>query len=304
MHYLKTEIFHCRIAWVLLLLLGSQPVHAMQKYSNDLKDSYRPEPYHSVANRPYCIKKNCYKPDTTIKSYRAKGVASWYGRPFHGRKTSNGEYYNMFSYTAASTSLPIPSYAKVTNLANKKSIIVRINDRGPFIDNRILDLSFGAAHKLGFTDQGLANVHVEWINPALIAQHKNAKEKSISLKRPKTYLSSNKNESIPPLKPPILKAVPLKKIQPPPLRPNIQLSSHSKNFPHRGIQVAYFKQSKLANQFINKFRAKHPTLAVKIHPLSQGYQIIIGPLSEAEAPVTLRQLKKEYHGAFLVTSNS
>lgn len=130
------------------------------------------ESYHPVANKPYCIKKKCFIPNIKIKKYKAEGIASWYGKPFHGRKTSTGERYNMFAYTAASTVLPIPSYAKVTNLSNNKSLVVRINDRGPFVKNRILDLSFGAAHKLGFDKKGTEKVLVEWIRPSSISNNK------------------------------------------------------------------------------------------------------------------------------------
>ena len=121
--------------------------------------------YIQSANRPYCRKNRCFIPDIKIKKFQSIGKASWYGRPFHGRKTSSGEHFNMFAYTAASTTLPIPSYAKITHLKNKKSIIVRINDRGPFIKGRLIDLSYGAAHKLGFSQHGIADVYVEWIHP-------------------------------------------------------------------------------------------------------------------------------------------
>ena len=96
-------------------------------------------------------------------NYKRKGVASWYGTKFHGRRTSSGETYDMFKMTAAHKTLPIPCYAKVTNLDNGKSITVKINDRGPFRKNRIIDLSYAAAHKLGMAQAGTANVEVETI---------------------------------------------------------------------------------------------------------------------------------------------
>jgi rare lipoprotein A (peptidoglycan hydrolase) len=89
------------------------------------------------------------------------GVASWYGEPYHGRRTANGELYDMYLLTAAHRTMPLPSYVRVTNLTNRRSVIVRVNDRGPFIPGRILDLSLGAAQQLGMVRQGLANVRIE-----------------------------------------------------------------------------------------------------------------------------------------------
>src|SRR5690606_33603493 len=104
-------------------------------------------------------------PDTTGRPYRIKGHASWYGRQFHGRPTSSGEPYDMYAMTAAHPTLPIPSYARVTRVDNGRSVIVRINDRGPFIDSRVIDLSYVAAYKLDTLSKGTGEVIVEWISP-------------------------------------------------------------------------------------------------------------------------------------------
>jgi rare lipoprotein A len=96
-------------------------------------------------------------------NHKERGVASWYGTKFHGRRTSSGETYDMFKLTAAHKTLPIPAYAKVTNLENGKQVIVKINDRGPFAKGRIIDLSYAAAHKIGMTQKGTARVEVETI---------------------------------------------------------------------------------------------------------------------------------------------
>ncbi|MBV32144.1 MAG: septal ring lytic transglycosylase RlpA family lipoprotein [Porticoccaceae bacterium] len=101
----------------------------------------------------------------TAEGYKQKGIASWYGKKFHGRRTANGEIYNMYALTAAHTILPIPSYARVTNMSNQKSVVVRINDRGPFHSNRIIDLSYVAALKLDFVEKGTTQVEVEVITP-------------------------------------------------------------------------------------------------------------------------------------------
>ncbi|TYC60769.1 septal ring lytic transglycosylase RlpA family protein [Zoogloea oleivorans] len=102
-------------------------------------------------------------------AFREKGVASWYGKMFHGRKTSSGDPYDMYAMTAAHPSLPIPSYVRVTNLSNGRTAVVRINDRGPFHAGRIIDLSYAAAYKLGYVDQGQANVEVALVLPEEVA---------------------------------------------------------------------------------------------------------------------------------------
>jgi rare lipoprotein A len=106
----------------------------------------------------------------TSEGYKERGVASWYGPDFHSRATSSGEPYDMYAMTAAHKTLPIPCYARVTNLANGRSVVVRINDRGPFVDNRIIDLSYTAAHKLDMTRAGTAFVEVEVLTPGSTAE--------------------------------------------------------------------------------------------------------------------------------------
>jgi len=116
------------------------------------------------ANKDYQIDGVTYRVLKDAKGYKSTGIASWYGNKFHGHATSNGETFNMYKLSAAHKTLPIPSFAKVTNLANQKSTIVRVNDRGPFHPDRILDLSYGAAYKLGVLKEGTANVIVEAIH--------------------------------------------------------------------------------------------------------------------------------------------
>lgn len=121
----------------------------------------RDELLHRYANRKYSVLGKSYTPLTTIGTYKQRGVASWYGKKFHGKHTSIGEIYDMYGMTAAHTTLPIPSYARVTNLENKKSVIVRVNDRGPFLHERVIDLSYTAAAKLGLIRHGQGQVEVE-----------------------------------------------------------------------------------------------------------------------------------------------
>jgi rare lipoprotein A len=123
----------------------------------------RSEPLHKFANRPYEALGKRYVPMTSVQPFRQSGLASWYGKRYHGQKTSSGETYDMYAMTAAHPTLPIPSYVRVTNVANRKSVVVRINDRGPFKSERVIDLSYVAAYKLGFIQAGQARVEVEAI---------------------------------------------------------------------------------------------------------------------------------------------
>jgi rare lipoprotein A len=129
----------------------------------------RAEPLHKYANRPYEALGRKYVPMTAVQPFRQQGLASWYGKRYHGQKTSSGETYDMYAMTAAHPTLPIPSYARVTNMANGRSVVVRINDRGPFKSERIIDVSYVAAYKLGFIQAGQARVQVESVVPGRTA---------------------------------------------------------------------------------------------------------------------------------------
>ena len=123
-------------------------------------------------NRPYTVMGKRYVPMTGDKPLTQVGYGSWYGKQFHGKKTSTGEIYNMYEMSAAHTTMELPSYARVTNLENGKSVIVRVNDRGPFLHSRVIDLSYAAATKLGYAGKGTARVKVERITRAQIASGK------------------------------------------------------------------------------------------------------------------------------------
>ena len=115
---------------------------------------------------PYTVNGRSYRVMQTEEGFQQTGLASWYGEKFHGHQTSNGEIFDMYQVSAAHTGLPIPSFLRVTNLENQRSIVVRVNDRGPFHNDRIIDLSYAAAYKLGFSNQGTALVHIEAIVPS------------------------------------------------------------------------------------------------------------------------------------------
>jgi rare lipoprotein A len=135
------------------------------------------EPYAKFANKPYAVFGTTYTPLIGDEPYSQRGVASWYGVKFHGQRTSSGEPYDMYKMTAAHPTLPIPSYARITNVANGSSVVVRINDRGPFHSDRLIDVSYTAALKLGLLGKGSHEVEVNRLfpgDPSLLASERRA----------------------------------------------------------------------------------------------------------------------------------
>lgn len=173
----KHCLYHASLM-VCILLLGACSSNSDRRYkmSDDAAPTHTPdvtkvedahprfEPYSRGGNRKsYTVRGKTYSVLDTGKGYQKTGVASWYGAKFHGHLTSNGETYDMYSMSAAHKTLPLPSYARITNLTNNKSVIVRVNDRGPFHDERLIDLSYAAAHRLDMLKTGTAKVKVEVI---------------------------------------------------------------------------------------------------------------------------------------------
>ena len=165
LEHILTKIQHTLLTGVFVLLAAGcsttrteSSAQAQQEQAKIVKA----EALHSTANLSYKVAGKRYYPRKSVeKNFSQTGRASWYGPGFHGRKPSSGERFDMNALTAAHRTLPIPSYARVTNLANGKTIVVRINDRGPFHGKRVLDLSKGAAKALGFIQQGSTNVRIE-----------------------------------------------------------------------------------------------------------------------------------------------
>jgi len=143
---------------------GGSSSRASSKDLSKIPDA-KPRTERASSNRPYTVDGKTYTPNTRVAPFRQRGTASWYGRRFHGRRTASGEKYDMYAMTAAHPTLPLPSYARVTSLENGSSVVVRINDRGPFVRGRIIDLSYVAARKLGYINKGSAKVEVEQIVP-------------------------------------------------------------------------------------------------------------------------------------------
>ena len=168
-----------RVAAVLLVLLAGCGTTNKGGYYKDDGPGARPpsnlssipdakprsEPLNRAANRPYEVFGRKYVPLTSVQAFRQRGVASWYGKRFHGQKTSSGETYDMYAMTAAHPILPIPSYARVTSVKTGRQVIVRINDRGPFHGGRVIDLSYAAAYRLGLIDSGSGEVEIQSIVP-------------------------------------------------------------------------------------------------------------------------------------------
>ena len=179
MSLVRTGWIACIWAFSVVLMSGCVPSSRISESGEDLADGYPDEQIDVTAiadavpvyeartiagnKSPYTVFGETYWVMSTEVGYSEEGIASFYGTKFHGRLTSNGEPYDMFAMTAAHKSMPIPSYARVTNLENQLQVVVRINDRGPFHDDRIIDLSWAAARKLGFDLQGTAPVLVEAI---------------------------------------------------------------------------------------------------------------------------------------------
>jgi len=177
---LKGELFRIGESLLPLLILivliqacGSPQVReaadgpsTRQLSASDVKDAVpRQEPLARYGNRsPYEVRGKRYTVMNSSAGYKARGIASWYGSKFHGRRTSSGEPFDMHLATAAHRSLPLPTYAEVTNLDNGRKVIVKINDRGPFHEDRLIDLSYGAAVKLGMASHGTARVEVRAIS--------------------------------------------------------------------------------------------------------------------------------------------
>lgn len=160
----------------ILVLSGCSTQHGRYQQKNDstptrlpttaeLKDAVpRAEPYSRGGNKNYTVRGKHYQVLKTANDFSETGIASWYGKKFHGHLTSNGEIYNMYGMSAAHKNLPLPTYVKVTNQANNKSVIVRVNDRGPFHQSRVIDLSYSAAYKLDMLKTGTAKVHIEVVS--------------------------------------------------------------------------------------------------------------------------------------------
>ena len=222
----------------------------------------RLETLHRAANRPYAVLGREYIPATTLTPYHERGVASWYGRKFHGQKTSIGEPYDMYAMTAAHPTLPLPSYARVTSVASGRSVVVRINDRGPFLHDRVIDLSYAAAHRLGIAQVGSGFVDVDAILPGAIAD-------SAQAARPALTPVASAPAIAPPLAPPSE----VRQAENPDAAP---LSSVRGGY---SVQLGAFANFANAQAFLARAQNQLATARVeaKIRQAGGLYRVFIGP---------------------------
>lgn len=232
----------------------------------------RAEALHKFANRPYTVLGQTYTPATQLGPYRTRGIASWYGRRYHGQKTAIGETYDMYAMTAAHPTLPLPSYARVTNTGNGKSVVVRINDRGPFHSNRLIDLSYTAAWKLGVLGGGTNQVEVE------------------SITDPGTQPLAAKTATPPPETrplpaPPIASATPLAPpVEAPAAAPAVPPATGAEDSVF--LQLGAFSSRENAENFGSKMRLGLGQLVDSLHIQDAGglFRVRLGPYaSRAEA---------------------
>jgi rare lipoprotein A len=233
------------------------------------------------ANKPYMALGNSYTPMTEFQPYKKRGVASWYGKRYHGNKTSAGEVYDMYGMTGAHTILPIPSYVRVTNPANQKTVIVRINDRGPFHNDRLIDLSYAASYRLGLAGKGSGIVDVEAIDARKFLQ---------SLQ---PNLADNSAVVVEPLK---------KEESPPPtVVENSRVSAAKQekldSSPSVGlfVQVGAFKSADNAGVLSKKILGQNLVENTPVNSwYNQGiYRVRIGPyVNRAEAELAAAKVKK------------
>ena len=231
----------------------------------------RMEPLHRGTSRPYVVMGRSYSPMTSLEPYKARGIATWYGRRYHGKQTSSGEIYDMYAMTAAHTTLPIPSYARVTNLANGKSVVVRVNDRGPFVDGRLIDLSYTAAHRIGVLGGGSAMVEVETLIPGAAAPAPVAAAPSAMPEPPPVP-----REEPAPILPP-LAAVP----PPSPPEARVPVATDASGV---YLQLAAFGSRENAESYLARLKAQADWLALNIVPGDGLFRVHAGPYgNQAEA---------------------
>jgi rare lipoprotein A len=254
--------------------------------------SPKKEPLLARANRPYKALGTTYTPNSSYEPYKQRGVASWYGKRYHGKKTSSGEVYDMYSMSAAHTTLPLPSYVKVTNPANGRAVIVRVNDRGPFKSNRIIDLSYAAAYKLRFSNQGSTLVEVEAIDPDNVASFalpvETAKPASATITNVATMpVATRIATASPPVKAPV--------------------SSADSNAFTSGyfIQAGAFKNEANANTLMAKIQGLDISQNAGINSVYNNglYRIKLGPYSsKSEADQVAASIRKQLNTSTIVST--
>ena len=229
---------------------------------------------------PYTVLGKTYTVLDSSKGYKARGVASWYGTKFHGRLTSNGERYNMYAMSAAHKSLPIPTYVKVTNLENRRHIIVRVNDRGPFHPGRIIDLSYAGASKLDMLKKGTVRVEVEAIDPRQWKKNQIQfiHDDLLEIPATKRTVDDQLQSSIEPEK-------------------NIERSLALPEFSRYYLQVAAFSRleaaQSLQSRLLENLNSLSQPVSVVIRLSDRGvYRVRIGPFNSKEESLTFKKISE------------
>lgn len=225
--------------------------------------------------KPYQIAGKWYYPLQSAQGYDEHGIASWYGRDFHGKATANGERYDMHAMTAAHTTLPLPTMVRVTNLDNNRQVIVRVNDRGPFVKNRLIDLSYAAAKALGYDQRGTARVRVQALD-----DH---------------YRASSQPASVVAATPaPVAQAV----------APTTTVSrSSNSSMGQIYIQLGAFSTFSNARRLQQQIRDQFPNVSIDSPPAGSAgwYRVQIGPFDDvAEVEQHVLQLEQQNHSAVVV----
>lgn len=269
------------------------------------------EPPSKRANKPYTALGQQYTPMTTYTPYKKEGVASWYGKRYHGKQTSTGEVYDMYAMSAAHTILPIPSYAKVTNPANGRSVIVRVNDRGPFKHDRLIDLSYAAAYQLRIIEQGSGLVEVEAIDTSAEAMKTISTNKSAQTSA--TPINSAQEKSIVTGQaqaiPATVTAVVIPKatsMQTTTSKPSVNSATSSSSIiTSYYVQAGAFKNEENGNLVQKKIQALDLAQNVGVANVYNGglYRVKLGPYaSKNEADASAAMIRKQLNITTLVTN--
>lgn len=257
-----TRLAACLTIGLLILFTGCAPTRYPPGYHE--KASSAPtfgSGGHEKRGNPYVIYGKRYYPLASAEGYNETGIGSWYGKKFHGKKTANGETYNMYAMSAAHTTLPLPSTVLVTNLENGKSVQVRVNDRGPFVKDRLIDLSYSAAQALGYTEQGTARVRVEIVGQPVTPKQKNSlshKQAAVSVLPAKAIKETNAGKNI---------------------------------FKQAYVQVGAFSEQKRADGVVSvlqpNLKENHPPL--KVIMIANIYRVRLGPFDLDKDALTALQ---------------
>ena len=244
---------------------------------------------------PYTVFGKTYQVLPSNKGYRERGVASWYGKKFHGRKTSNGETYDMYAMTAAHKSLAIPSYVKVTNLDNGRTVIVRVNDRGPFHGGRIIDLSYAAAKKLDYSAKGVANVEVTAIDPRTYKSKNSYQKPSVQLNTAELNTVESAVELPNTLDKNTVVAANTTQVNPPEIGP-IPSNTY--------LQIGAFNSEVAATNLSGRVQglSSYPVVVRRQEQPQQLFKVLIGPIKNNLKLLDLRNLlrKAENLSSFVV----